>query len=216
MTHYCGAAILSSEWIVTAAHCVEDFQANEIQAVAGAFDLRRVGFGSDARTGIKKIVKHAGYEPSQNLVNDIALLKVSIPFDLSANSLLPINSVCLPEKDSEFTGYATVSGWGKVDEDGNLSDTMRAVNVSMMTDEACRLQYGNRIMEKMACAGFDRGGKDACQGDSGGPLVKLVNGRYTLIGVVSWGIGCARAHSPGVYTQVSRYINWIQEKASTN
>lgn len=203
---------MNSDWIITASHCVSDFQPHEIQVVGGAFDLRKSSLGSVARTGVKKIVKRADYVPTGNLKNDLALIKVTIPFDLSASSLLPINAVCLPEPEREFHGTATVSGWGKLSEDGKLSETLRAVNVTMMSDSECRAYYGkHRIEDKMTCAGFEYGGKDACQGDSGGPLVGHVDGRTVLVGVVSWGIGCARAHNPGVYTQVSKYIDWIYD-----
>jgi secreted trypsin-like serine protease len=216
-SHYCGAAIISPHWIITASHCVDDFVPSEIKAVSGAWDLRKVSsyYGGQHQTYISKIIMHADYDSEHNLRNDIALLKVSNPFDLSSSSLMPINSVCLPQSGLEVFGHATVSGWGKLSESGGLSDTLRAVNVTVMGDSECRTFYGQRIQKKMVCAGYIYGGKDACQGDSGGPLVQKVNGRYNLIGVVSWGIGCARAESPGVYTQVSQYIDWIHRVIAT-
>ncbi|KAI1289216.1 Trypsin-1 [Halotydeus destructor] len=209
-SHYCGGTILNSDWVVTASHCVDGFSSNEIQVVAGAFDLKRAFPGMVARTGVQRIVMHEFYDSGNNMKNDIALLKVSIPFDLSTSSLTPISPICLPDRNQEFGGYAVVSGWGKVSENGQLADVLRAVNVTMMSDYECRQFYGaQKIDDKMACAGYGSGGRDACQGDSGGPLVKPIGGSNVLVGVVSWGIGCARAGNPGVYTQVSRYIDWI-------
>ena len=211
LSHYCGAAVIDNEWIITASHCVQDFDPSDIVAVVGAYDLRLASPGMVHRTGIRKIISRPDFVSTGNLRNDLALLKVAIPFDLSTRSLLPINSACLPERNSEYYGTASVSGWGKVSEAGDLANILRAVNVTIMTDGECRAYYGpQRIESTMTCAGFDRGGRDACQGDSGGPMVVHVGGgQAVLVGVVSWGIGCARAHNPGVYTQVSKYVDWI-------
>lgn len=217
MAHYCGGAILNENWVVTASHCVSDFRAKDIQVLSGAFDLRKVSYaGGQTKTGVKKIVMHEDYDAKRNLRNDIALLKVTIPFDLSTRTMSPINGICLPDRGVEFPGHATVSGWGKVSESGGLSNQLRAVNVSLMDDAACKSFYGQRIVDKMVCAGYVQGGRDACQGDSGGPLVKKVKGRHYLVGVVSWGVGCARADNPGVYTQVSKYIDWIHNVVSSH
>ncbi|KAL6259697.1 anionic trypsin [Pogonomyrmex barbatus] len=66
--------------------------------------------------------------------------------------------------------------------------------------------------EKQLCAGLPEGGRDACQGDSGGPL--LCNG--TQVGIVSWGEGCARPNSPGVYSRVDFYLEWLNETIVQN
>lgn len=82
------------------------------------------------------------------------------------------------------------------------------VDVPVISRSICTDQYSsvNRITSNMVCAGYSEGGKDACSGDSGGPLV---DGSGTLVGVVSWGTGCAQAGFPGVYTRVGNYIEWI-------
>lgn len=229
--HYCGGTILNKKWIITAAHCARDFRANQITAHMGSstvrYDLppiedhlppsaqeslRRANGPFYKAVGIKRIVVHPSYDP-QTMVNDIALLELSSEVPEVAMKEVPvIQGVCLPKEDEEFSGKSIVTGWGRTSEGGTSSQTLRYVDVDIMTDNECKTFYGrHKIHEKMLCAGFERGGKDACQGDSGGPLVKEFNNRYVLIGVVSWGIGCARPSNPGVYTQVSRYVPWITD-----
>lgn len=106
---------------------------------------------------------------------------------------------------------AVVSGWGLVSENGKNSETLRKVTVPIMQQAICRSLYlkkGN-VTNRMICAGYLGGVMDACQGDSGGPLVY----KNTLLGIVSWGHGCARANYPGVYTKVSKFRNWISRNA---
>lgn len=85
-----------------------------------------------------------------------------------------------------------------------------------MSQETCRKsKYGSsRITDNMLCAGYAEGGKDSCQGDSGGPLHIANNATktYQLAGVVSWGEGCARPNAPGVYTRVTQYLDWIDQR----
>ncbi|GBP14591.1 Plasma kallikrein [Eumeta japonica] len=87
------------------------------------------------------------------------------------------------------------------------------VYVPVMSNEDCNRAYRGRITDNMLCAGAPEGGRDACQGDSGGPLHVFDNETnvYQEIGVVSWGDGCARPESPGVYTRVNKYLVWIRE-----
>ena len=88
-------------------------------------------------------------------------------------------------------------------------------HVPIIPRETCRQKdwYSVAVNEHMICAGFEEGKVDACQGDSGGPLVLLndATGRFELIGIVSWGSGCAKPKNPGVYTDVWDYIDWIKE-----
>lgn len=99
------------------------------------------------------------------------------------------------------TAFAT--GWGKLSEIGDISDRLQVVDLEVQPDTACSSVYGAFDSETMLCAGVLEGGKDTCQGDSGGPLVVPVGNEYRLIGDTSFGAGCARAGTPGVYGRLA-------------
>lgn len=110
-----------------------------------------------------------------------------------------------PHDPAEEPGTeATVYGWGDTAGTGDYPSGLHATRVSVLPDAQCASAYpgsssGTFQADTMLCAGEPQGGHDACQGDSGGPLVA----RGRLIGLVSWGAGCGRAKSPGVYTRMS-------------
>lgn len=108
----------------------------------------------------------------------------------------------------------TVSGWGTLSAGGSQPTVLHSVNVPGITNDACKARYcSSRITNQMLCAGnLANGGVDSCQGDSGGPLTYDVAGRTTVVGVVSWGIGCASAGYPGVYARVTESLAWINEE----
>merc|ERR1711874_46945 len=144
-------------------------------------------------------------------INDIALIKLSRPVNFSSE-VLP---VCLPPRTPTYTNkVATVTGWGTTSSGGSTSDVLREVDVRVWSNLECeRTQYGSAIKDTMLCAASQHGhgGQDSCQGDSGGPLVFQDGGsNYDLIGVVSWGNGCGLQNFPGVYTRVSKYLDWIK------
>lgn len=104
----------------------------------------------------------------------------------------------------------TVAGWGATSEGGSGPDAPLRVAVPIVSHSQCNTWYGaGSITNDMICAGLQEGGKDSCQGDSGGPLFYISGNQATLVGVVSWGIGCAREDQPGVYAEVAHFRNWI-------
>ena len=128
-----------------------------------------------------------------------------------------VRPACLPQDPSDdFVGAeAVVSGWGALAPHPNSAHIrqpqhLQDITVTVLSNDKCGEYPKNEITDKMMCA--HRIGKDSCQGDSGGPLVtKQQNGRYTLIGVVSWGYGCALPDYPGVYARVSTVLDWIKD-----
>ena len=144
---------------------------------------------------------------------DIALLHLST--SVAYNDT--ISPVCLPSSPWNFSANTPcyVTGWGKIRESGPVSERLRVGKVSIIERKKCSEMYkGNRITDRMICAGYDQGRIDSCQGDSGGPLVCFENGRFVLAGAVSWGIGCAQERRPGVYTNVTYFRSWIDKEMS--
>ena len=107
---------------------------------------------------------------------------------------------------------AVVSGWGTLSSGGSQPKKLQEVTVQVTENTKCGNYPQNEITANMMCAGAD--GKDSCQGDSGGPLVTKVGKRYHLVGVVSWGYGCAAANYPGVYARITKVLGWIATTTS--
>lgn len=198
----CGGTIVNKRWVVTAAHCVRSNPKVTIQV--GYHDLRKkTGQEYDVESSVVKV--HPRYNPGTN-ENDVALIGIASDFkENDASKPLPVI-----QQGAQVKGTAVSSGWGTTSEGGSTSNVLMKVNLPLIDDAECSKAYSDRFYKKsMICAGYMSGGKDTCQGDSGGPLI--LDGK--LIGIVSWGYGCARAGYPGVYTRVSEYADWINENA---
>ncbi|XP_046630049.1 trypsin-1-like [Neodiprion virginianus] len=198
--HYCGASLISSKWAVSAAHCTFNRRTSELTLLAGTSNRL---FGGQLRN-VFLAINHPRYK-AKSIDNDISLLKVSRAFTLSST----VQAIALPYQEQRVSAnaYAVVSGWGTTREGTESAPViLQQVSVPLVASDTCNSLYFGRITSGMLCAGYLSGGYDACQGDSGGPLVS--NG--ILIGIVSWGNGCARRDFPGVYTRTAAYRDWIR------
>uniref|UniRef100_A0A3Q3WLX6 Peptidase S1 domain-containing protein n=1 Tax=Mola mola TaxID=94237 RepID=A0A3Q3WLX6_MOLML len=158
---------------------------------------------------VDRIILNGNYDPAQNDY-DIALMRLSSPINVG---------VCLPPKAFGLPAESTmvVTGWGYLEENGEnpthckVSPSLQKASIPLIDRAKCSSPtvYGSAVTQRMICAGYMAGRVDACQGDSGGPLVHLNSSRWYLVGVVSWGVGCARERSPGVYCNVEEMLNWI-------
>ncbi|KFV01190.1 Transmembrane protease serine 5, partial [Pterocles gutturalis] len=154
---------------------------------------------------------------------DIALMKLQVPLNFSD----AIRAVCLPPSQQDlFPGtQCWVSGWGytRPDQDhvsllpslsplpAQVTETLKEALVPLIGTKKCNssCMYAGELTARMLCAGYLHGKVDACQGDSGGPLVCQDQFTWRLVGIVSWGQGCAEPNHPGVYTNVAQLLPWI-------
>jgi secreted trypsin-like serine protease len=204
---FCGGSLIDESHILTAAHCIDGLAASDVKTLRvwlGAHDIKH---GSKTEHKVIRIIKHKDFDP-RTLVNDIAILTLNTPAKIS-NS---IKTVCLPLVDAAENERVTVAGWGSTSEGGGQPSKLHEVEVDVWSNQKCKNSYGNRIpgkiVDTMICAASSN--KDSCSGDSGGPLYLRRNGGVCVqVGIVSWGIGCARPDSPGVYTRVTKMMDWI-------
>ncbi|XP_062996627.1 trypsin-like [Elgaria multicarinata webbii] len=216
----CGGALIDERWVITAGHCLR----GSLTVHLGEHDLHKQNVG-EQHCKIVKAIRHPEFEPV-TLKNDIMLLRLDPPAILGGTvRAVPMAKECAP-----IGTQCVVSGWGTTTfPQVNYAYSLQCMHAKIMAKDVCRSTYGTYFSDHQICAGAMEGGIDSCQsllaldsdhfalvnlqGDSGSPMV--CNG--VLHGVVSWGSQqCAAKEHPGIYTEICKFREWIEQTMAEN
>ncbi|XP_073975542.1 venom serine protease-like isoform X1 [Rhodnius prolixus] len=206
---WCGATIIARTVALTAGHCfITDSNPHNYGLLVGEHDTStRAETNATKLLKISKIIVHPYFHPSSD-GNDIALMVTETMIEYSSR----VGPACLPfnlDKNYLLRKYVIVTGWGFLENGGPISNKLQKISLQIIPDSNCTQVYDYKFKpEKHLCAYSP--GKDACQFDSGGPLYfyKYLTNLYTVVGIVSYGSGCASA-DPSLNINVHYYLPWI-------
>ncbi|UJR28817.1 hypothetical protein I4U23_010041 [Adineta vaga] len=233
ITQKCAATLIANRYLITAAHCLSNqlptfdtmrlpnrYQSSLKDTYRVSFDVINVendivhGDNTNKRQPRTFTLEHTCIHPGFNhntLLHDIAILKLKQP--VIRSSL--VDTICLPTDEQTIDNGTRVwvAGWGSNAEYSSSLNTLMHADLHMLPPSLCS---SIESTEYQMCAGWTDGKKDACRGDSGGPLMLYKNNRWYIVGIVSFGDGCSRANSGGIYTRVSAYHQWILQIMSSS
>ncbi|MDC5722786.1 trypsin-like serine protease [Vibrio europaeus] len=213
---FCGASFIGQRYILTAAHCVEDFKPDEIDAVVGINNLNNASF-EGARIAVNKIYTYDYYVASSNF-GDVAVLELAR--DITSNEATAVVLADANTRNNTSDGtMLSVAGWGTTTPElGNATNPvqLKQLDVPLVNQSTCSSVYRDVTANTTStnfCAGTSNEGFDSCRGDSGGPIVVKSSGRQ--LGIVSFGDEhCGKQGTYGVYANVSHYSDWIKKHST--
>lgn len=184
--HSCGGTLIAPTVVLSAAHCVTRLTD---RVVLGRYDLR-------SQEGVEVPVREVLSDSRYNALShdyDLALVELAAPVDIPPVPMAPVET---------GAPYLTATGYGTTSSGGPLSPVIRWVDVPQQSNEYCAA-HTLGWTPRMGCAGYLQGGKDACQGDSGGFYGVQIEGTWTVVGITSFGRGCAEEDSPGYFAHLA-------------
>lgn len=188
-----GSGVVYSKDVIVTTGLVQD--STNITIRAGS-SLRKEG---GQVINVSKVKVHP-----QDFDVSVLILEKSLDLDEFVKTIALANE--MPEEGTK----CSISGWGATMNKGTLPDILQFAEVNIISDETCKNSFpfkANYVSKRMVCAGLKEGGVDSCTGDSGAPLV--CDG--LVVGLSSWGIGCADKRYPGVYTSVPDVKEWVEQ-----
>jgi len=214
---WCGGSLISNQWVMLAAQCVEDRSPSLYKVKLGVFNKTVDNEPGEVVSKISAIVPHPNFDFDADccVPYDIALVKLEKPVEYTDH----ISPVCLPDGKDPLSGTdAILTGWGLTKAKGADNIPLKQVTVPIALWYKCYTANNRYNNTHMICFGLEEGGKGVCDGDGGGPAVYQKpddNGRWTQLGIASWGsVSCAQksgGHPYSVYTRVSTHLDFVKE-----